>query len=215
MQSLKKVDVEETGAYAFSDVNHAEHHKYNLPAIASVIPEGQHKILDAGCGSGSVSNWLAGLGHEVWGCDPSASGVKAAKSNFPAPVYFTGDLIAGPPKIIPIGGYDGIVSVEVIEHLFDPEKFLSNLNSALAPGGFIILTTPYHGYLKNLAISLINKWDGHFMVNSVGGHIKFFSPKTLHAMLERTGYEPVKTIGAGRAPLLWCSSVTLARKRSK
>ena len=212
MQSLEKVAVEDSGAYAFGDVDHAIHHKYNLPAIASIMPAGTHKILDAGCGAGSVSNWLAGQGHQVWGCDPSASGVEVAKSNFSKPIFFAGDLIAGPPKIIPIGGYDGIVSVEVIEHLFDPERFLSNLYTALMPGGFLILTTPYHGYFKNMAISLINKWDGHFMVNSVGGHIKFFSPKTLHAMLERTGYEPVKTIGAGRLPLLWCSSVTLARK---
>ncbi len=210
--SLDKVNVETSGAYAFENVHPAGHYAYNLPAIRKLLPKGQHKLLDAGCGSGFVSNWLSGLGHKVWGCDYSASGVELAKEHFPDVEYFQADLIAGPPSIMPEGGYDGIVSVEVIEHLYDPEAFLKNLYSAIRPGGFIILTTPYHGYVKNLTLSVINQWDAHFMVNSAGGHIKFFSPATLKSMMEEVGYQELKTIGAGRGPLLWCSMVTIARK---
>ena len=64
------------------------------------------------------------------------------------------------------------------------EKFLKNLFASIKPGGFLILTTPYHGYLKNMTLSVINQWDAYLMVGSVGGHIKFFSPKTLKIMLE-------------------------------
>lgn len=210
--TLDKVDVEQSGAYQFKDAQPSIHHGYNLPAIEKLMPTGQHKILDAGCGNGYVANWLSQKGHTVWGSDYSESGVGLAQGNYPDLTFFQADLLAGPPKVVPPGGYDGIVTLEVIEHLFDPEKFLANLLAALKPGGFLILTTPYHGYVKNLALSVMNQWDGHFMVSSVGGHIKFFSPRTLHKMMNEQGFEPVKTIGAGRGPLLWCSSVSLARK---
>ena len=209
---MKKVGVEDTGAYQFKDSLASGHHRYNLPVISQLIPEGTHKILDAGCGNGYTTNWMASKGHTVWGSDYSQSGVDLATVNFPELTFFQADLIAGPPKIIPLGDYDGIISIEVIEHLFDPEKFLANLWSAIRPGGFLILTTPCHGYVKNLTLSLANQWDGHFMVNSVGGHIKFFSPKTLKSMLEETGFEYHHTKGSGRGPLLWCSMVTLAHK---
>jgi len=209
---LEKVSVEETGAYEFNDVKPSIHHGYNLPAIEKLLPRGQHKILDAGCGNGYVANWLALKGHTVWGSDYSESGVELAQNNFPHLTFFQADLIAGPPKVVPMGGYDGIVSLEVIEHLFDPEKFLENLWAAIRPGGFLILTTPYHGYVKNLVLSLVNQWDGHFMVSSVGGHIKFFSPKTLKTMLDHTNFQHETIKGAGRGPLLWCSMVAMARK---
>lgn len=210
--SLEKVDVEQTGAYTFKDVEPSIHHGYNLPTIEKMLPAGQHRLLDAGCGNGYVANWLSLKGHEVWGSDYSESGVELAQSNFPDLTFFQADLIAGPPKIVPMGGYDGIISLEVIEHLFDPEKFLENLWTAIKPGGFLILTTPYHGYVKNLMLSLVNQWDGHFMVSSVGGHIKFFSPKTLKTMLEQQNFQHEKIKGSGRGPLLWCSMVAMARK---
>lgn len=210
--TLEKVEVEQTGAYNFKDVEPSIHHGYNIPAIEKMLPPGQHKILDAGCGNGYVANWLSQKGHQVWGSDYSESGVELAQNNFPDLTFFQADLLAGPPKIVPLGGYDGIVSLEVIEHLFDPEKFLENLWKAIKPGGFLILTTPYHGYVKNLMLSLVNQWDGHFMVSSVGGHIKFFSPKTINVMLTEQKFVHEKTKGAGRGPLMWCSMVVMARK---
>jgi 2-polyprenyl-6-hydroxyphenyl methylase/3-demethylubiquinone-9 3-methyltransferase len=77
----------------------------------------------------------------------------------------------------------------------------------LKPGGVIILTTPYHGYLKNLALSLLNAWDKHFTVDWEGGHIKFFSPKTLSAMLKEAGFGEIEFRGAGRLPYLWKTGV--------
>ena len=212
-QVLEKVPTEDSGAYEFQDIGSPGHHSYNLPAIQSMMPAGTHKIMDAGCGAGQVSGWLAKSGHDVWGCDPSNSGVDLAKRNFPDAKFFVSDLMEGPPKVIPVGGYDGIVSVEVVEHLFDPERLLKNLHSAIKADGWIILTTPYHGYLKNLALSLTNGWDEHFMVNSPGGHIKFFSPATLKNMLEDVGFTDIRVKGAGRAPLLWKSMVLFARKK--
>lgn len=209
---VDSVIIEDSGAYKFADVGSPGHHKYNLPKIQSFIPKGLHTIMDAGCGAGQVSNWLAGLGHNVWGCDYSESGVALAKEAFPRANFFVGDLMEGATVPDGMDTFDGIVSVEVVEHLFDPEKALTNINASLKPGGFLILTTPYHGYVKNMVLSLTNKWDDHFMVDSPGGHIKFFSPRTIKIMLEETGFTDIQVKGAGRGPLLWCSMVVFARK---
>jgi len=76
-----------------------------------------------------------------------------------------------------------------------------------------VLGTPYHGYLKNLAISLLGKWDSHHHVHFDGGHIKYFSVRTLSAMLEREGFEVERLHYFGRAPGLWKNMIAVARKR--
>ena len=77
--------------------------------------------------------------------------------------------------------------------------------------GTLIITTPYHGYFKNLALAAAGKLDGHFTVLWDGGHIKFFSRRTLTALLELEGFEVTAFCGAGRWPYLWKSMVLAAR----
>ena len=59
---------------------------------------------------------------------------------------------------------------------------LKELNRVLKPGGVLILTTPYHGLIKNLLLVLFN-FDRHF--NDLnGGHIRFFTVRSLTNLLE-------------------------------
>ena len=51
------------------------------------------------------------------------------------------------------------MSSDVIEHIYDPLEFLKTAFALLRPGGTAVIGTPYHGYLKNVAISLTGKWD--------------------------------------------------------
>jgi len=48
----------------------------------------------------------------------------------------------------------------------------------------LILTTPYYGhYIKNLICSICNLWDYQFTTDWYGGHIKFWSLKSLTNLL--------------------------------
>lgn len=78
---------------------------------------------------------------------------------------------------------------------------------ALKPGGRFICTTPYHGYLKNLALSIMGKWDQHADPLWDGGHIKLWSRAKLGALLEETGFTNIQFRGAGRLPGLWMTMV--------
>jgi hypothetical protein len=67
------------------------------------------------------------------------------------------------------------------------------------------LLPPYHGYLKNLALSISGQMDKHFTVLRDGGHIKFRSKKTLFCVLEEQGFTSIQFVGCGRIPWLWKS----------
>jgi len=107
---------------------------------------------------------------------------------------------------------DAVISTEVIEHLYDPQAFLRNAYTLLKPEGIFIVTTPYHGYLKNLMLALTGDMDRHFTVLWDHGHIKFWSRKTLEQALRETGFTPIEFTGAGRIPYLWKSMVIKAKK---
>ncbi len=111
--------------------------------------------------------------------------------------------------------FDAAVALEVIEHLYAPRVFLRRVADVLKPGAALILSTPYHGYLKNLTLALSGRLDGHFTVLWDGGHIKFFSRSTITAMLRECGFEVARVRGAGRFPFLWKSMVVLATKVSR
>lgn len=66
--------------------------------------------------------------------------------------------------------------MEVIEHLYQPRAFVLFIRSILeaSGGGQFIVTTSYHGYLKNLTIAAANKMDHHLSALWEGGHIKFW-----------------------------------------
>jgi len=134
---------------------------------------------------------------------------------YPDVCYAVASVYDNLSSFMPSEGWNVIVSSEVIEHLFSPRAFLRNMHTHLRPGGSIILTRPYHGYFKNLAISLLNGWDKHFTVDWEDGHIKFFSPISLTRMLREVGFLRPTFRNAGRLPLLWRSMVCRADKQEE
>jgi len=186
-------------------------HSYTLPAIQNLLPSGKLKILDAGCGNGFIAGRLADMGHQVTAFDLSEDGIAIAKEKYPNVRFDVRSVYDEVNDLI--DQVDIIISSEVIEHLYYPQRFLKNMHPILCEGGFLILTTPYHGYAKNLALSIFDKWDNHHTVDWEGGHIKFFSQNTLSCMLKGAGYENVMYNNAGRIRWLWKSMVCRAQKK--
>ena len=171
--------------------------------------EGVRSICDLGCGNGHITGRLAALGYEVTGVDASASGIAIARRVYPN-VEFVEALI---DRDLRLGQFDLVVSSDVIEHMYRPSDLLEAARALLKPGGQILLGTPYHGYLKNLALAATGKMDAHFSVLHDGGHIKFFSVKTLSRLMKRHGFEDLSFTFYGRAPFLWKNMICLAHKR--
>ena len=198
--------------YGWKNAEAVESYLYIFPKIIQLLPKSKSKllILDAGCGNGYLASQLANMGHEVYGIDVDRDGIEIARNHFDNVHFYVcsvyDDLTQFEKK------FDVIISTEVIEHLYSPQLFLNNLYKILIPGGYLIISTPYHGYIKNLLLSLTNKWDQHFTVNREGGHIKFFSKHTITIELENTGFINIQFKGAGRLFYLWKSMVIRAQK---
>ena len=185
---------------------------YLTPAIvASCRSIGARRILDLGCGNGALCAALLAAGFEVTGCDPSEEGVALARRAHP---HITFHLLGVYDEPTTLNGarFDAVVSTEVIEHLFLPRSLPRFASRVLRPGGHLILSTPYHGFLKNLALSVAGQWDRHFSPLWDGGHIKFWSRATLTQLLSEEGFAVSEFVGTGRLPYLWKSMILICRK---
>jgi 2-polyprenyl-3-methyl-5-hydroxy-6-metoxy-1,4-benzoquinol methylase len=169
------------------------------------------RIVDIGCGNGALCRELASRGYEVVGCDPSADGVRFAQSAAPELVFHQIG-VDGEPTAVGHESFDVAIATEVIEHLVRPRNLLRFANQVLRTGGYLIISTPYHGYLKNLVLAFTNNWDAHLNPFWDGGHIKFWSRKTLSQLLSEEGFRVGRFIGAGRIPFLWKSMIVVAQK---
>jgi 2-polyprenyl-3-methyl-5-hydroxy-6-metoxy-1,4-benzoquinol methylase len=171
------------------------------------------RVLDAGCGNGDLTARLAAEGFRMSAFDISISGVEHARRTSSG-IQF--ELASGYDDLRARFGddFDACVCVEVIEHIYDPRRFVRQLYDALRPDGRLILTTPYHGYLKNLGLALTGRMDAHYTALWDGGHIKFWSRPTLTRLLHETGFREVRFEGAGRLPYLWKSMILVAQKPS-
>lgn len=200
-------------SYFYGDSIPAHTNSYLWPVIASELQK--HclkggKAFDLGCGNGATANFLSSLSFEVVGIDPSESGIRQANIAFPHIRCERGDAYEN--LSAKYGQFDLVVALEVIEHCIDPRRFLKTFHSLLSPGGLGIISTPYHGYLKNVALAVSGKMDAHFTALWDGGHIKFFSIATLTQLLCETGFRNVEVKRIGRLPALAKSMMTIVRK---
>lgn len=171
-------------------------------------------ICDLGCGGGYLASRLAARSFEVTGVDASEVLLaSAAKHPGSDNLTYIRGVIGELPQFALAGRFDLVVSSDVIEHLLLPAQLVRDAHWLLRPGGRLVVGTPYHGYLKNLAIGVLGKWDSHHHVHFDGGHIKFFSVRTLGAMLAREGFEVERMHYFGRVPGLWKNMIVVARRR--
>jgi 2-polyprenyl-3-methyl-5-hydroxy-6-metoxy-1,4-benzoquinol methylase len=187
-------------------------HKYIMPALLKMLGPPSGPILDLGCGAGWIAMDLLARGYEVYGVDGSESGIAIARERHPDAFFRMNVEDERLPSELQDKGFAVVISTEVIEHLYNPRAFIRLARNVLiqSGGGRFILSTPYHGYLKNLALALAGKFDDHHTVLWDGGHIKFFSRSTLERMLREQQFHITGFAGAGRAPFLWKSMVMSA-----
>ncbi len=198
--------------YGFTNDQPSHNFFYLRQPLLSLLNKNTNTcILDLGCGNGHLANYLLSQGYNTYGTDASEKGIVIANQSSPGR-FFVQDLSTDKlPEGLQGIKFDTIISTEVIEHLYDPAGFIAFCKQALNSKGEIIISTPYHGYLKNLVISLSNKWDGHWSPLWYGGHVKFWSRATLSRALTEAGFTVTNFKGCGRFPYFWKSMMIKAK----
>jgi 2-polyprenyl-3-methyl-5-hydroxy-6-metoxy-1,4-benzoquinol methylase len=196
--------------YKYSSSASSHTSDYLFPVVRRVIEQiHPTRIFEMGCGNGSAANLMSGYA-AVTAIDSSDSGVGFARKAFPqihvevASVY--DDLARS------YGRFPMVVSLEVVEHLYNPRLFAARLFDLLEPGGTAVISTPYHGYWKNLILAVSDRLDDHFTALWDGGHIKFWSVRTLGKLLSDAGFVGVRFVRVGRWAPIAKSMVAIARK---
>ena len=165
--------------YVYENAKLNNSHSYLLPEtmkiLASLHPE-KKRIFELGCGNGSTTATCAKLGYEVLGVDPSEQGIEQANKHFSTINVKLGSAYDDLASLY--GQFPIVVSLEVVEHLYFPRKFAKTVYDLLEAGGTAIISTPYHGYWKNIALAVTGHMDAHFTALWEHGHIKFWSIKT-------------------------------------
>lgn len=200
--------------WAPGQVNRA--HAYLLPRVEREVLRhvaargAARRIFDLGFGDGSAAGHFGSLGFEVVGVDPSDEGIALANANYPGLRLERGS--AYDDLRSRYGTFPVVLSLEVVEHVYAPREFAATLYGLVEPGGVAIVSTPYHGYWKNLALALSGRLDDHFTALWDHGHIKFWSMATLSVLLEEAGFQAIRYHRVGRIGPLAKSMIAVARK---
>ncbi len=178
-----------------------------LGSVVENSNRGTLRVLDAGCGDGIFVTVLRQLGFQVSGVDVSQAAIAKTRTQCPDVDLHVGSL--EDPLPFRDGVFDAVWCTEVLEHIFNVHTTLAEFNRVLRLGGTLVLTTPYHGFVKNLAIALM-RFEKHF--NPELSHIRFFTRITLDRCLKRAGFDSVTWAGVGRVWPIWKSFFVTARK---
>ena len=200
-------------AYASAEESHMHRH-FMPPILRHLAHKPGSRVLDLGCGNGALCGRLSQAGFHVSGVDVSEEGIRQARLAWPSVRFETLGVYDEPPADF-LEAFDVVISTEVVEHLYAPRAFPKLISRVLKPGGLAMVTTPYHGYWKNLAIALTGKWDRHHDVFWDHGHIKFWSRATLTKLFEDEGFAFESFEGLGRFPFLWMTMLMCFTKPAR
>jgi 2-polyprenyl-3-methyl-5-hydroxy-6-metoxy-1,4-benzoquinol methylase len=145
------------------------------------------RVLDLGCGDGAFAAALVGAGCTVTMADVADEALRRARVRAPAAEAVK--LAEGAPLPFGEDAFDVVWAGEVLEHVADVVGLLAEVRRVLRWGGRLLVTTPWHGRLVIAA-------DAHFDPRS--DHLRFFSARTLRAVLADAGFREIEIRRAGR-----------------
>ncbi len=200
-------------SYKYSNAGRCWENEYLINPLVEIIQSfdlSDRRLFEVGFGNGWTADHIANLGYQITGIEASRAGVEVAKKNYPDLHLHFGN--AYDDLNSKFGRFPVVYSIEVIEHCQFPRKFIKSIYDLLQPSGRAIISTPYHGYIKNLLIALLGKTDAHYNPLWDEGHLRFFSEKTLLTLLLEAGFQDIEFKRVGRFGPLSKSMIAIAAK---
>lgn len=183
-------DVSEYDDWTFEHwVQNKDHTYYlveqNVELVKRYLPPGS-RVLDVGCDIGLTVRMLNDNGYLSEGVEPSSLGAKIAREKTGITVH---EMELG--LFEPDEKYDGLMILDVLEHLYDPVKTLKDCADRIKKDGYIFIHVPNHRGISNRYKAKINRWGIKKTFNHFGfpAHIYHFDKTSLSVALEKTGFK--------------------------
>lgn len=136
------------------------------------------RLLDMGCGRGDFLRIAKDYGFDVYGSDLSTA--PSPHTDIPIFQGFLKDAN------LPSHSFDVIVTRNTLEHIFNPNEDLQELNRLLKPGGLLYVKVPHVKYEEGWRCRAFFGFKSLF---TPPVHLNHFSTHTLRTILERNGFE--------------------------
>mgnify|MGYP002362235833 CR=1 FL=1 len=157
-----------------------------LPAVAT------GPLLDAGCGEGYGADLLARqTSRPCVGLDLDRATIAHVGARYPAVHAVAGNL-----DVLPLRSqrFAGVVSLQVIEHLWNLAGFLRECRRVLIAGGLLAVSTP------NRPVFSAGLGRGEKPTNPF--HVEEFDAAQVAEMLRAAGFEDVQVLGLHHGPVI-------------
>lgn len=153
--------------------------------------------LDVGCGAGLLAEPLARMGAKVTAVDAAPELIEVAKAHAGGQGLGIDYRAVGVEALD--GKFDLVTSMEVIEHVADPQQFVQDLAARLAPGGLMILSTPNKTSWSRLLTITLAEGIGQ-IPKGTHDFDKFIDPDTMRGLLTQAGLEVIDFEGIAISP---------------
>jgi 2-polyprenyl-6-hydroxyphenyl methylase/3-demethylubiquinone-9 3-methyltransferase len=162
------------------------------------------RLLDIGCGGGLLSEPMARLGATVVGADAAprnipVAQVHAEQSGLEIDYRHTTAEALGEAG----EQFDVVLNMEVVEHVADPQAYLTACRHLLKPGGLMICST-INRNPKSFALAIVGaEYVMRWLPKGTHEWQKFITPEELFALIETAGLDPVDRKGFVFNPVSW------------
>ena len=168
--------------------------------------DGGDSVLDVGCGNGLLLYQLRNQFKNLVGLEYSAHRLEQAKLNLSDNNFLPVLGSAEDMNEIISGSIDCVVSADTIEHIPDVYPASVELFRVLRPGGTLVINTPNIAFIKKRAVLLMGRFPSTSQPNEGlgsdilfdGGHLHYFTFRSLSLLLERSGFTIERSIGFGK-----------------
>ncbi len=160
------------------------------------------RLLDIGCGGGLLSEPMARLGAQVVGADAAEANIKTASLHAEAQGLDIDYRAITAEELVEQGErFDAVLNMEVIEHVADPQAFMSACGQLMKPDAIMFLAT-LNRTLKAFALAIIGaEYILRWLPRGTHEWEKFITPKELEAMAETAELELYTSTGVSFNPL--------------
>ncbi|MCA1909455.1 MAG: bifunctional 2-polyprenyl-6-hydroxyphenol methylase/3-demethylubiquinol 3-O-methyltransferase UbiG [Magnetospirillum sp.] len=167
-------------------------------------------LLDVGCGGGLLSEPLARMGFSVTGIDAGERNVAVARIHAEKSGVAVEYRVGGPEDVEP-ESFDVVLSMEVIEHVPDPARFIALAAGALKPGG-VFLGATLNRTAKSYLMAVIGaEYVLRWLPRGTHDWKKFVRPSEFATFLRQAGIETKAFRGMEFKPLSdeWVETMNL------